>query len=216
MTAAPNGFTLAPLSREKAAAVRVVGEGADLTVAARATGLTVQKVEAAIERDKLIRLNEFPAGRSPLPPRIVVSPPAAAPRRPTLTELLAWADQNGTPQARALATRIRDSHAKLRDLHDQSFATEAAAAEVQRLTRELAEARQRLREAGGKPTATPSQPDRPARRKAGAAPDTNRKAYLAAARSWLRAQGHELSDLGRIPAPLEALYAAAHPSTTVP
>src|SRR6476646_2521364 len=49
----------------------------------------------------------------------------------------------------------------------------------------------------------------------GAKPGANRE-HLAAVRSWLRQQGHQVQDRGRIAADLMAKFDAAHASSAVP
>lgn len=131
----------------------------------------------------------------------------AAPPGGSVDELLAQAAELDDKTAQTLLKKTNDQLAKLRARVDEvrawqeaeaQRAADLAAAErkIQELQAQLAEARARVKELGGKPS----------RPRSSAGPGRD----WAAIREWARANGIDVPSRGRVPAAVVAKYDAAH------
>ncbi|MBX7555205.1 histone-like nucleoid-structuring protein Lsr2 [Streptomyces sp. NPDC004232] len=118
--------------------------------------------------------------------------------------LLVWGEQHAARGVQALAAKVRTALAELAVRRDTEHAVTEAEGRVNRLERELARAREELREVKtGKPT--------PA-----AVPASNgkfSKEQLAAIRTWARANGRRVADRGTPAKTVMDAYFAANPTT---
>lgn len=144
---------------------------------------------------------------APVPPTVVVKSARTAPEapasdegRPTVAELIAWAEKSGVTRAMTLAARVNEYLAELRKIQEQHDARIRAQAKVDRLAAELEAAKNELRQAGGVNTRSAGSKSKP---------DESRRERLAAIRAWAPGVGHEVSPLGRIPQHIEDDYDAA-------
>lgn len=115
-------------------------------------------------------------------------------------ELLAWAETDGTARTRTLASRTRVALAELGAIHAKHAETSEMRRFVATLEKNLAEAKAQLRRLQN---ATPSAAATPAIVSAGGASTSQ-------IRAWARSNGHDVPDLGRLPAPVIDAYQAAH------
>jgi len=219
MTTTMNG--LRPLTDTERDAVAMHLQKVPVPTIAMRTGLTSAQIAAAVDQNRVLAQA---SAAKPAPPAVTFTPPATSaptasitPTQPAATEpaakqniavLLAWAKSSGNTRAMTLAARVREHLEELRNIRNRDEERTAAQAEVERLAAELEAAKARLKQAGGK-TSAPSAPNA-SQRPHGAVPSPDRKAHLAAVRTWAREQGHEVSDLGRVPAYIQTAYDAAH------
>lgn len=207
---AANGTALRPLTPIEEKAVELAGRGIQDSAITLQTRLSAEQIATALERnaewEKLRGAAKSTRAyvKRDAPERVDAElnpPPAAeAARTPVpVAGLLKWAEQHGTSRAKTLAARVREQLLELRALHASDSARQEAAAKVARLTAELEAAKVELREVG-RSKAAPAD---------AVATSPDRKAYLAAVRTWARANGHELSDYGQIRHDIEAAYLAA-------
>ncbi|MFF3505411.1 histone-like nucleoid-structuring protein Lsr2 [Streptomyces sp. NPDC003247] len=123
--------------------------------------------------------------------------------------LLAWGEQHTAKAVQALAARARTALAELASRRDTEHAVTEAEGRVDRLERELARAREELRQARTGKTTTKA---------AVAVPALNgklSKEQLAAIRTWARANGHQVADRGNPAKAVMDAYDAAHRTTNL-
>lgn len=220
---APSPLPPGPQAREHA--VGLFYDGVTIPEITKATGLTAEQVQTAVDDDATVRRAPVrPAGDArPRALTLSASARAATPPEPptekvqivitdcyepdgTITELITWADRHDDTRVRTLAGRVRDGVAELQRRRDNETAARAAIADVERLTAELTEAKDRARAAGARvarPKAAPYV------RPKGHGPE-----YYARVRTWANKTGEPVSRYGRPPASLCAKYDAAHPDET--
>ncbi|WP_460074095.1 Lsr2 family DNA-binding protein [Streptomyces sp. YKOK-I1] len=118
--------------------------------------------------------------------------------------LLAWGEQHTAKGVQALAAKARSALAELATRRANEQAVTDAEGRVDRLERELARAREELRQAKtGKPVPAPA---------TAPAPDGKlSKAQLAAIRTWARCNGHQVADRGNPAKAVLDAYFAANP-----
>ncbi|MET9847913.1 Lsr2 family DNA-binding protein [Streptomyces ossamyceticus] len=119
--------------------------------------------------------------------------------------LLVWGEQHTAKGVQALAAKARTVLAELAVRRDTEQAVAEAEGRVDRLERELARAKEALREAkSGKPAPTAAAP----------APSGKfSREQLAAIRTWARANGYEVADRGNPARKILDAYFAANPTT---
>ncbi|MFJ3673715.1 histone-like nucleoid-structuring protein Lsr2 [Streptomyces sp. NPDC090106] len=122
--------------------------------------------------------------------------------------LLVWGEQHTAKSVQALAAKARAALAELAVRRDTEQAVTEAEGRVSRLERELARARQELRQVkASKPV--------PAVLAVPAPSGKLSKEQLAAIRTWARANGHQVADAGVIRKQVVDAYYATHPTTLV-
>lgn len=210
------------LATNEAQAVLMVRNGIDLVRVEDETGLTRAQIAAAVGRTDANRharptpanvpapkADPFAAHRVPKPTVTRKSAPAepAAPRvvvngadLDAIEELLAWADEHGPSRAATLASRIRGHVDELRGIARRAEEVKERHDEVERLTAQLAAAREALRLANGQKQKAAA---------ASSAPSMDR-ARSRQIREWARENGHQVSDRGSIPAAVLSAFDAAH------
>ncbi|MEV6841372.1 histone-like nucleoid-structuring protein Lsr2 [Streptomyces sp. NPDC051133] len=120
--------------------------------------------------------------------------------------LLDWGEQHTAKGVQALAAKARTALAELAVRRDTEQAVTEAEGRVDRLERELARAKEALRQAkSGKPAPTTAAAPAPSGKFS--------KEQLAAIRTWARANGYEVADRGNPAKKILDAYFAANPTT---
>jgi len=199
-----------------AGALVLLAQGRTIAEAAEETGLPASAVRALANGQRGWLIDQHgrvydpnqPDGKVKLPDgvRDVQGKPARR-RTTSVDELLAQAAELDDKTVQTLLKKTQDQLAKLRarvgevrawQEAEAQRAADLAAAErkIQELQAQLAEARARVKELGGKPS----------RPRSSAGPGRD----WAAIREWARANGIDVPSRGRVPAAVVAEYAAAH------
>ncbi|MET9077906.1 histone-like nucleoid-structuring protein Lsr2 [Streptomyces sp. NPDC004232] len=121
--------------------------------------------------------------------------------------LLVWGEQHAAKGVQALAAKVRTALAELATRRDTEHAVAEAEGRVSRLERELARAREELREV------KTGKPPTPAAVSAPGLTGKFSKEQLAAIRTWARANGHQVADRGTPAKTVLDAYDAAHGTT---
>ncbi|MEV4174022.1 histone-like nucleoid-structuring protein Lsr2 [Nonomuraea sp. NPDC049709] len=150
-------------------------------------------------------------------PRLVPdNSPAGEPEAGSVDDLLADARNCDDRQVQTALGRADTAIAKLRDIYtlaaeriaaeqQREAVRQAALAEVEQLERQLAEARQRARDAGAKPSRSSGTASAP-----GSATPTDKQI-----RQWARENGVACNPVGRLNSDVRAAYADAHRAVAV-
>ncbi|MEU9376511.1 histone-like nucleoid-structuring protein Lsr2 [Streptomyces sp. NPDC048255] len=129
--------------------------------------------------------------------------------RTGIEALLSWAKAHPAAAIRNKAARIRGDLAELTARRESDDAQREAEERVAKLNAELEQAQETLRtvKAGGRPV-SPAVPSAPTGAK-------RSKEQLAAIRTWARAHGHQVADMGLPAKAVLDAYDAAHRTTTL-
>ncbi|MER6736518.1 Lsr2 family DNA-binding protein [Streptomyces puniciscabiei] len=136
---------------------------------------------------------------SPETPDTVAATPAAG-----IEALLVWGEHHAAKGVQALAAKARTALAELATRRDTEHAVAEAEGRVSRLERELARAREELRQV---------KTGKPAPAAAPAPGGKFSKEQLAAIRTWARANGYQVADRGTPAKTVLDAYDAAHHTT---
>ena len=182
-----------------ASAAEMYRDGTPVPAITAATGLTEHQIAAAVT------LAEQPTAPAPV---VIVRPKTlpADTAADSIEDLLAWAEQHDAKGVRGLAGRARDAIAQLRTRKAGDQVLTAAEREVERLEKQLADARAKLRKArtGRTPTASAEH--------TGPWPAEPTPAQL---RAWAKQAGLDCHPHGSVPRSIADAYHQARTAQSV-
>ncbi|WP_030800096.1 Lsr2 dimerization domain-containing protein, partial [Streptomyces sp. NRRL F-3273] len=188
------------LSAFEAMALSMHTNGDSAQTIREATGLS------ATELSNLIATHGTP--REATAPAAIDVPVIPLPISNAVQELLDWAAAHPTAAVRTRATRITTDLTELTERRDTEAAQRQAEEKVARIKADLERAQEELRtvKAGTRTTAAATATSR-----TGSGSGRTRE-ELAAIRTWARAHGHQVADLGMVPKRILEAYDTTHRS----
>lgn len=209
MSVQTQGLVVGEEGDRRAAQMAAVGATLGQIAAKFDPPLSIEHARAAVERGRRQVSDRTPKPAPTPKPQLAQEQRRSVPLEPD--ELLAWAEKEGPARARALAAKVRAGLADLTQLHDQHAATDVLRKTIAVLERQLAAAKDELRQKTGSKSKVRPAAEMPSQETQTADPESKEGRLLI--REWAREQGYPVAERGLIGSAIVEAYQRAHTET---